>query len=306
MKLTRICFAKMAAVCLSIGLLAGCSRPALASPATFVTALPVAQNQALVRINAQPTFGSNGYRSWQFPINIGYGVTPNWAFFMNVNQSLLSLDNNPSTGGSGDLLLFIRNTLFKIDKPRSTFRIAPLAGLFLPTGNNGETFNGNLAPGELQSGSGTVDPYVGVTSGYNTPVYGGALDATWRYNPVASSGYSPGSQFRADGQTEIKLLPLHLPEEGLPNILVLSVEANYVQTASSYQNRVFSGPSRSKTFSQDAILELATLHWEVGGGVQIPVMQSFESPTPVKQHVAYYTFFEYYLSTPNWRHKRKW
>ncbi len=286
-------------------MLAGYTRRAQASPATFVTALPVAQNQALVRINAQPAFGSNGYRKLQFPVNIGYGITPNWALFINVNQGMLSLDNDPSTGGVADPLVFIRNTLFKIDKPDSTFRIAPLAGLYLPAGSNGQTSQGSLEPGQLQSGSGTVDPYAGVTSSYNTLRYGAALDATWRDNPVASSGYSPGSQFRADGQTELTLIPFHFPEEGLPTILVLSLEANYAQTASSHQNGVFSHPSGSKTFDQDAILELATLHWEVGGGVQIPVMQDFESPSPVKEHVGYYTFFEYYLSMPSWRHRRR-
>jgi hypothetical protein len=276
---------------------------ALAAPGTFVTALPVAQNQVILRFNIQPLFGGSGYANIQVPVNIGFGLTPRWAVFMNVNQGMLFLSNHPTTAGEGDTLVFIRNTLFKIDKPSSTFRIAPLAGAYLPTGSNHETANGALSPGELQSGSGTVDPYFGVTSGYNTTFFGAAADSTWRYNPVAGSGFSPGNQFRADGQIEFRLAPLHLPEEGLPDLLVLSLEANYAQTGSSHKNGVFTGPSGSKTFSQDALLELATLRWEVGGGVQIPEMESFATSSPVKQHIGYYTFFEFYLATPSWRHK---
>lgn len=286
-----------------IGLMFWHTSLAVAAPGTFVTALPVAQNQVILRFNVQPLFGSSGYSSIQVPINIGYGISPKLAFFVNVNQGILSLDNSPSTGGVGDALVYVRETLFKVDKPRSTFRIAPLAGFSLPTGSNQQSADGNLLPGELQSGSGTIDPYVGMTSGYNTPLFGAALDATWRYNPVASSGYSPGSQFRADGQAEVRLAPVHLPKEGLPNLLVLSLEANYAQTASSHQDGAFTGPSRSKTFSQDALLEFATLRWEVAGGVQMPELQDFASPSPVKERVGFYTFFEYYLSVPDWRHK---
>lgn len=285
------------------GLLGAFASDAWAAPATFVTALPVAQNQALVRFNAQPAFGSKGYSNVQFPVNIGYGLTPKWTLFANVNQGFTALDNNPSTGGSGDLLFFVRNTLFKLDKPKSTFRIAPLAGLYIPTGDNRQTSHGSLAPGPLQTGSGTADPYVGITSGYNTVRYGAALDTTWRYNPVAHSGYSPGNQLRSDAQMEVTLLPLHLPNEGLPSLFILSLEANYAQSSDSRLNRVGS-PSASKTFSQDAIFEIATLHWEVGAGAQFPVMQDFVSAPASKQHTGYYAFFEYYLSTPSWHHKR--
>lgn len=280
------------------------SSTAFAAPATFVTALPVAENQALVRFNFQPAFGPGGYGNVQFPVNIGYGLTPSWALFANVNQGFTTLDHNPNSGGAGDLLVFIRNTLYKLDKPKSTFRIAPLAGLSLPTGSNHNSSNGALAPRELQTGSGTVDPYVGITSGYNTPRYGAALDATWRYNPVTDSGYSPGSQFHSDGQVEITLLPMHLPEQGLPSLFILSLEANYAQETDSHLNGVHS-ESANKTFSQDAVFELASLRWEAGLGAQFPVMQDFASPSPVKEHTGYYAYFEYYLSTPNWHHRKE-
>jgi hypothetical protein len=274
-----------------------------ASPATFVTALPVAKDQGLVRFNAEPGFGTSGYRSVQFPVNFAYGATPSWSLFITANQGILSLDHNPSNFGAGNTVIFIRNTLFKIDKPRSTFRIAPLAGASLPTGQNRYMVNGTLAPGSLQSGSGTVDPYAGVTSGYNNSFFGAALDATYLDNRVASVGYTPGSQFDMDGEIEFRVFPFHLPEEGLPSNVALSIEGNYQDQGTSHVNGLPAAASANKTYKQDAILEWAHLHWELGAGEQISVMQHFETPHPIAQHSRTYIFLEYYLSMPSWRRR---
>ena len=276
-----------------------------ASPATFVTALPVAENQGLLRLNVQPGFGPSGYTTVQFPVNFAYGLTPKLAFFVNANQGLLSLDNNPSTGGAGDMLLFIRDTLFKVDNPRSTFRIAPLAGASLPTGNNQYKVNGQLAPGQLQTGTGTVDPYAGITLTYENTSYGVSYDATYRHNPAAASGYTAGDRFTTDGQIEIRTFPFHLPNEGLPHEIWLSLEANYEDQGTSHANGLATLGTANKSFKQDAILEYSTLHWQIGAGQQFTEMQDFETPHPVAEHTRSYIFFEYYLSMPNWHHKGK-
>jgi len=108
---------------------------AFASPATFVTALPVATDQLLVRFNVQPIFSTMGSYGVQFPVNIGYGFTSRWALFVNTNQGFGAASSATpqgprelSSAGLGDLAAYARFTLFKIDKPKSTFRIAPLAG----------------------------------------------------------------------------------------------------------------------------------------------------------------------------------
>lgn len=283
--------------------LAFVSRSASASPATFVTALPVARNQGLFRFNAQPALGSSGYRSLQFPVNFAYGITPTWSLFVTANQGFLWLDNYPSTGGMGNTLVFIRKTIFKIDKPRSTFRIAPLAGASLPTGQNQNVVNGSLAPGSLQSGSGTVDPYEGITAGYDNSRFGAAWDATYLYNPAASTGYTPGSEFDTDGQIEFRLIPLQLPREGLPSELWISIEANYRDLGASSVNKLPTVGSANKTYKQDGIFEWATLHWEIGAGEQFFVMQDYETPHPIATHSRTYLFFEYYVSMPRW-HRR--
>lgn len=296
--------------CSSFGIVAFASY-ALASPATFVTALPVARDQLLIRLNAQPTFSTQSFSGFQFPVNMGYGLTSRLALFLNVNQGFGSLERstaqgrvNLSSGGFGDMLSYARYTLFKIDKPKSTFRIAPLAGAFIPTGSNSLQTRQALLPKPLQTGSGTLDPYFGVTVGYNNVRWGMAWDTTYRYDPISAKGISPGNQFRSDAQVEVRLLPFRLAEEGLPKLLVLSIESNYSQDAKDYIDNAGFLNSGGKTLKQDAILEIATLHWQLGLGAQVPVMQDLEGAGRMTQRSGFFLFFEYYLAAPNWRHAR--
>jgi hypothetical protein len=283
---------------------------AQASPATFVTALPVATDQLLVRFNFQSILGSQQFLGLQMPVNVGYGLTSRWAIFANFNQAYGSLGATPArpeltSWGAQDTTVFARYTIFKIDRPRSTFRIAPLAGAFLPWGDNALRYKGGpYLPGVLQTGSGTVDPYFGVTMGFNSTSWGWAADTTYRANPVASQGISPGSELRSDGQIEIWLYPRHLPEEGLPKTVVLSYEMNYMKDSDSYIDGTLAPLSTGTVLKHDLFLELGTLRWQIGVGAQMPLMQSFDTPNHLKERAGAFLFFEYYLSAPDWRHRR--
>lgn len=288
---------------------ATCSSRLAASPATFVTALPVARDQLLVRFNAQPLFGTSGFTGVQFPVNIAYGFTSRWALFLNTNEGIGSLTQATpagpvelSSGGPGDLLFFARYTLFHVDKPKSTFRIAPLVGAFIPTGDNALRGQQGLLPQVLQTGSGTVDPYFGVTMGYNNSRWGMAADTTYRSNAATNQGISPGSELRSDAQFELRVIPLHLPEEGNPKVLWLSIESNYVQDFRSDVNGIPAANSGGKSLKQDAVLEWTTLHWQLGVGAQLPIMQDLPGVGRIKERSGAFVFFEYYLAAPQWRH----
>lgn len=285
---------------------------ASASPATFVTALPVAKDQWLIRFSVQPTLGASSFVSTQFPINNAYGLTPRLALFLSFNQGVASLTRDSpqghvdlSSSGSGDTLAFARYTLFHIDKPRSTFRIAPLAGLFMPTGDNSLQGPQGPLPGPLQTGSGSFDPYWGVTMGYNNPGWGMAADTTYRSNPVTAQGISPGGQFRADAQFQLEFYPPRgLPDEGLPKGVDLSFESNYVQDGQGRINGILSESSGGKLWKQAIFLELFTLHWQVGAGALLPILQDLNGTGRIRQRSGFLLFFEYYLAAPSWRHRK--
>jgi hypothetical protein len=146
-----------------------------------------------------------------------------------------------------------------------------------------------------------VDPYLGITAAYNNSLLGAAWDATYQYNPADSVGYTPGNQFRTDSQMEVRLFPFHLPNAGLPNELVLSIEGNYQDQGTSHVNRLPTIGSANKTYKQDAIFEWAALHWEAGAGEQFSVMQDYETAHPITERSRAYVFLEYYVSLPGWR-----
>ncbi len=278
---------------------------ACASPATFVTALPVARDQMIVRFNAQPLFSTRGLYGVQFPVNIGYGLTSRWALFANVNQGFASISTQRlNSSGVYDLLSYARYTLFKIDKPKSTFRVASIAGAYFPTGDNSLRSKRGLLPRSLQTGSGTVDPYAGVTLGYSAMRWGMAMDSTYRKNPVTHSGVSPADQYRADAQVEYKVLPLRMPDEGLPRLVVISIESNYVHDGKDHVNGLIAANSGGNILRQDAVLEMSTLRWQIGLGAQLPVMQDLTGTARSKQRSGFFLFFEYYLAAPNWRSAR--
>ena len=304
MKFTQPLFRVVIAVCLLVGFLAGCPHIAMASPATFVTALPVAQNQILSRFNWNPTFSSQDLTSFQFPFDLAYGLNARWTIFTTFNPVYASIQTQTlsgqrkvSTGGLGDTLAFARYTLFSRDTPKSTLRIAPLAGLYLPSGSNTLSDSSGLLPAPIQTGSGSIAPYGGVAFGWNGPMYGLAADSTFRHNPVTHAGISPGDQFRVDGQSELRLYPLTLPDLGLPKgELWLSIEENYQHDSLSHINGQVSSGSGGSSFYQDAILEWATLHYEIGAGIQLPVVQDLNSPNDVREKRQLLFFTEYYFS----------
>lgn len=279
------------------------SRLAQASPGTFVTALPVATNQVLARFNWNARFSSGDLTSFQFPFNFAYGLNARWTLFgiftlqhEKLTQQTPQGSRQLSSSGWGDTLSFARYTIYSHDTPTSTFRIAPLAGLYLPSGSNTLQNSTGLLPAPLQTGSGTVSPYGGIATGWNNTVYGFAGDSTFRHNPITDSGISPGDEFRVDAQGELRLWPFHVPQYGLPRELWVSVEENYQHDSLTHIARAIAPGSGGNSFYQDAIFEYATLHYEIAAGMQIPVVQDLNSANDTREKRQFIFFTEYYLS----------
>ena len=304
MRFIRRLSLRWADACLLTVLLAGCPQTSLGAPVTFITALPVAENQLFTRFYWNSTFGSQSFMSYQLPFDLAYGLNARWTIFTTFNPLYASIQaqtpsgqSTVSTGGFADTRVFARYTLFSRDTPKSTLRIAPLAGLFLPSGSNTLSDSSPLFSAPIQiTGSGSVDPYGGVAFGWNGPKYGLAADSTFRHNAVAHAGFTPGDQFRVDGQSELRLYPMTLPDSGLPKELWLSVEENYRHDSLSHLADQVAPGSGGSSFYEDTILEYATLHFEIGAGLQVPVMLDLNSPDDVREKRRVLFFTEYYFS----------
>jgi hypothetical protein len=92
-----------------------------------------------------------------------------------------------------------------------------------------------------------------------------------------------------------------MPCEGLPHLVNLSLESNYYVNRKDHLNGVLSANSGGRIFRESALLQLSSLRWQVGGGIQIPLLQDLNGTGRVKQKVGYLVFFEYYLAAPIWR-----
>lgn len=296
-------------------LLAWSAAKAWASPATFITALPVAQDQVIVRFNAEPALSTGddtplnrNFLNLQFPTDFAYGATGKLAIFMTVDQGLgLERQNTPqgrvtrSSSGFGDTLLFARYTLIDVDKPASTFRITPVFGAYLPSGFYDKSDHLGRLPGELQNGSGSLDPYFGLAESFYTMRYGISWDATYRYNPSASPGFALGDEARTDFQFEHLLYPWDIRSELPAHELWGTVETNLIWDQRNRVDGAIDNQSGGVSWLIDAGLEWAALDWEVGAVAEVPVVQRLFGTGRLTEDVGMVAFFEYYITMPSWR-----
>ncbi|MFP5232242.1 MAG: hypothetical protein ACLGQX_06375 [Acidobacteriota bacterium] len=276
---------------------------AYAAPATFVTALPVSTSQILSRFNWEPTFSNNGLTSVQFPIDLGYGITARWTILATFHEGYAAMDVPSGAGsleqlhsaGMGDTLVFLRYTLIKHDKMHSTLRVTPLAGAVIPSGDSQLQSPNGLLPQPLQTGGGTWSPYVGLAMGSYRYGNGFSGDITYRYNPVKSSGITPGDQVRADWQEQWRFYPLHL-QDGFPHFALLSLEENYVHNGQSHSLGLPVPQSVGFFYTQDLVAEYQSMNYLIGFGVRRPAVQDYTSPTAVRQRGGLLLVFEYNFS----------
>ncbi len=299
---------------LAFALMAGHALPALASPATFITALPISQDQLLVRFTSQPFFDFHDSSPLdrdlslvQFPTTFFYGATSTLALALEPEQQFALMGQDTARGrvtrsasGFGDTLFFARYTLVDIDWPLNTIRVAPLAGAFLPTGYYDKSDHLGLLPEQMQSGSGSVDPYLGVTAAWDNPVHEISWDATWRANPPASPGYRLGDEVRTDGQFQIRLWPYPLPTDHVPYFVWLDFETNLIWDARSRINGVTDNSTGGFTWLFWGGIQLQYIYWEAGALVGVPLLQKLNGPDRLSNTVAFLVFFEYYLAMPSW------
>ena len=106
---------------------------ASAAAITFNTALPVSQGELILR---EQLVASDLGVATQQSLNtvLGYGVTPKLAVFGVLPVTRIELDNDAGRDlGLGDASVFVRYEVFRRDAAGATLRLAPFAGVRLPS-----------------------------------------------------------------------------------------------------------------------------------------------------------------------------
>jgi len=272
------------------------------APITFNTALPVAEDEFIFRQqfifdqSGDDPSGADRDRKVFAAISVlGYGVTSDLAVFgllPYVDKSLditsMGVRNTRDTSGIGDMTLFGRYTVFKDDIPGRTFRIAPFAGVEIPTGEDDETDGLGRLPASVQAGSGSADPFGGIVATYQTLDF--AVDAQISYKAnTEANNFEFGDVARLDASLQYRLWPRNL-QSGVPGFLYGVIEVTLIPQDKNRSDGVKDSNSGGTTLFLVPGLQYVTKRWIVEGGAQIPVAQDLNGTALEKDYIVRFGF----------------
>lgn len=265
------------------GLMPGVAR---AAPQTFNTALPVAKGAFIFReqvfyedMKDDRVSDDRDFRVIGSVSVLGYGIAEDWAAF--VALPILDKDFEVAssagprfsrgTRGIGDLQLFGRYTAYRDDAPGRTFRIAPFAGIKVPTGDDDERDQLGRLPQAVQLGSGSWDPFLGIIVTWQTLDH--QIDAQLAYRAnTEHDGFAFGDELRFDASIQHRLWPRELGA-GVPGFLYGVLEANLIHQDKNRLDGIDDPNSGGTTFLLAPGLQYVTKRWVIEAIVQLPVAQ---------------------------------
>ena len=264
----------------------GMSNQAHSAPITFNTALPVAEDEYLVREQLIVNQSGNDPgvtdrdRTAKAAVSVlGYGVNHKLAIFAVLPYQNIDLKVTVggkritrSASGFGDLTIFGRYTWIQRDMMGSNFRVAPFAGIKAPTGKDNERDSLGLLPPAVQVGSGSWDPLAGVVMTYQTLAY--QLDSQFSYQiKNEANGFEAGDVARFDASLQYRLLPREFTG-GLPDFLYGVVEVNLVNQQKNRINGNTEPDSGGTRLFLTPGIQYVTKRWIGEAALQIPVVQN--------------------------------
>ncbi len=203
---------------------------------TFPGASPISAGNVTLVIKPETMDFTGGVTSTVDKNIISYGASPNLAFILQNNSFVSNSATVTEAGrsrqvvanGFGDTVLESRYTIFQQDGPGSTFRIAPYAGVVMPTGMD----NTNSAmPRGGQPGTGAWATRDAITMSYQTLDWAAAAEAGYQANTTAA-GYQFGNTVFADAAVRYRLWPLNLGSE-VPAEVYGLLESNFTSAAAN-------------------------------------------------------------------------
>lgn len=289
-----LCLARMLAAAVAAVAWAG---PTQGAPQTFNTALPVAEGEFVFRgqfvfdeSGDDPSGAERDRTAWSAVSVLGYGVESDLALFGVVPYVNKRLELTANGGrrarradGLGDIGLFGRYTVLSKNWPQRTFRIAPFAGLELPTGDDDESDAFGRLPASVQPGSGSWDPFGGIVLTYQTLDFQIDAQAGYKANTEAND-FAFGDVGRLDASLQYRLWPRELGG-GIPGFLYGVLEANLIHQGKNESAGADDPDSGGTTVFLVPGLQYVTKRWIIEAAVQIPVVQDLNGTALEKDYV---------------------
>ena len=239
-----------------------------AAPIATNTALPVSANEIILREQLVATHSSDSFGGTNRQVNrfeartvLGYGLTSKLAVFgvlplVNIDRTIG--DVSTSEFGLGDAALLARYEVFRSDQLGRTIRVAPYAGVRLPTGRDGKT------------GDGSVDVFGGLIATVASTKW--VLDSQLRYDHNREAdGFDRGDSTSFETSFQYRLSPGTVTQEtkafifGVLEFSAIHYERNLlggVTDPNSGGNQIFLTPG----------LQYSTRRWIADLGVKVPIV----------------------------------
>jgi len=276
---------------------------AWAAPVTFNTALPVAKGnwvwreQLVARGRDDDTaFPDREARVLALSSVLGYGLSERFTLFgvlpyFGEKELRLSTGDGRitrGTAGPGDATLLVRYTAFQWNGQGRTLRVAPLAGVIAPTGDDGDRDRLGRLPRPLQPGAGSWGGLAGVVATYQT--LGWQVDGQLAYRRQGTNeGFRPSTESHLDLSFQYRLLPRELGG-GVPGFLYGVIESNLVHTDSDRLNGADLADTGGTQWFLTPGLQYVTRRWVLEAAVQLPVQQNMHAGALRDNYIAHVGF----------------
>lgn len=266
---------------LALTLLAGAG-PAAAGPITIPSAIPLADDTFTARIQGvrreRTDDRANGREAEVEGVvaALGHGFTRDWTALAITPYLDKELTVDAPGGkvrrearGIGDTTLLLRYQAWEVNEPGATARVAPIAGIIVPTGSTDERDARGEVPAPLQPGAGSWGGVAGViaTRGTLTWQVDGALTWTTRGR---HEGFEPGDEVELAGSYQYRLPGVGDDGPGPTAFLNAVLEAKAIHR----DGDVVDGERRDNGGSEWRIapgLQYVTHRWVAEAAVELPL-----------------------------------
>ena len=265
----------------------GLMSSAQAGPITFNSALPVADGMSilrsqvkLVRKSGDITSAGRVLNVTAVPLVLAYGASPKLALFgvlpyvdKRLDMTVGGKRIRRETQGLGDGVFFGRYAVYQRDRSGDTLRIAPFAGVKIPTGSHHQRDAFGLVPRILQPGSGSWDPFAGIAVTRQTLDWEFDMAAKYQLNTKAS-GFTFGDEVRADASFQYRIFPRNLEGAGVPAFVYAVLESNLIWNAKNRALGISDSNSGGLTWNVAPGLQYVTNRFVLETAIQIPTVQN--------------------------------
>jgi len=264
---------------------------------TTNTALPVGKGQTILRFQSKLLRKTVNdipegpeVDVFAVPIVVVHGPTAKLALFAVVPYFNKSLDMptqggrvSRSTSGIGDVRTFARFEIYRQSDRGKTTRVAPFAGIDIPTGSTDAADDLGTLPRPLQLGTGSWNPFAGVVVSRQT--FDWQVDASVSYQrKMEANDFRFGDVARLDVASKVRILPRSLGS-GMPSFVFANLETNLIYEDKSEAGGVEQTNSGGTTWFLAPGLQYASVRTIVEAAIQVPVVYKPNGSAPGTDYI---------------------